>query len=169
MNLSVLQLSADLRFTLVAVFNPLFAAFETLQSLILSSFNTCLNLLRSFPFPPAWQLYLHDPFSIVSTIPLLHISKPSQPQLFNFVSNLSCPANILISKPVHPSDSQEKSYHFISAPSISTFCVFVSTLVFQIIWLISLIETINFIYSTLLPELRTEQVAMITLTFFYLL
>lgn len=123
--------------------------------------------LRSFPFPPAWQLYLHHPFSIVSTIPPLNIYKPSQPQLLNCVSNLSCPADILISNPVHPSDSQGKSYLNLCPLYLHLLC-FCQHPCLQIIWLISLIETINFIYSTLLPELRTEQVAMITLTFFYL-
>lgn len=70
--------------------------------------------LWSSSLPPDWQLNLEHLLSSISTVPPLHVSKPSQPRLLGFISiNALTPTvpHTLNSNPLHPAYSQRKSEH----------------------------------------------------------
>lgn len=75
-------------------------------------------------FPPIWQLQIQHLLYSIPTIPLLHMFKPTQSFLSDFVNhrlNLTCPSDIQMSSPVTP---KQNLSIFSSATSRSAFCPF---------------------------------------------
>lgn len=76
-----------------------------------TSFTTSTAFL---PLPlSVWQLQVQHLLSNISTIPILHISKPSRPFCFLTLSpNRCCPSDVVMFILVHAGLSQWKSWHF---------------------------------------------------------